>query len=110
MASRTISEQPAVVRGRDAGRARELHAETAPGPTLQEALDALCLLLLEHESGLMATVLVVDRSGTRWQTVAGPGLPEAWGRTLHETPIGRSAGAEAAAIIRRRRVVAADLA
>src|SRR4051812_34421463 len=110
MASRTIGEQHTVAAGPGAGRERGMHVEAAHDPTLQAALEALCLLVLEHGSGLMAAVLVVDRSGTRWQTVAGPRVPEAWRRTLHETPIGPAAGASGAALVRRRRVVAADLA
>jgi PAS domain S-box-containing protein len=95
---------------RGTGRERGMHGVAAPGPTLQAALDSLCLLLLEQGSGLMAAVLVLDRSGTRWQTVAGPRVPENWRRTLQETRIGPAAGASAAAVVQRRRVVAADLA
>jgi PAS domain S-box-containing protein len=110
MASRTTSERHPAFPDRHAERRRPMQGETAHGPTLQEALEALCLVLLEHGSGLMPAVLVPDRSGTRWQTVAGPGVPEVWRRTLHETPIGPTAGASGAAIVRRRKVVAADLA
>jgi PAS domain S-box-containing protein len=78
--------------------------------TFGDALDALCLLVDEQASGLLAGVLMLDQTGRRWRVVATPGLPESWTRLARSTEVTPTGGASGAAVHERRQVVVTDFA
>jgi PAS domain S-box-containing protein len=85
----------------------EMVARAAPLPVI---LERLTRLVEAQSEGMLASVLLLDSSGTRIQTVAAPDLPASYTRAIEGEPIGPDAGSCGTAAYLRCLVVADDIA
>jgi len=87
-------------------RALEMLAAGAPTADILEvivgAIEAAC-------DGVIASILLVDDSGTRLRHGAGSGLPDSYRRAVDGSLIGPSAGSCGTAVFRREPVYVADI-
>lgn len=89
-------------------RALEMLAEGAPLPEILEVIvDAIEEV---SPAGTVASILLLDETGTRMRHGAAPRLPEAYVRALDGTAIGPAAGSCGTAAYRRAPVYTADMA
>ena len=82
----------------------------ATGITLKEILNALCLIIQEHQRGTLASVLLLRPDGLHLESVAGPSLPKEWTEQMEKLPIGPCAGSCGTAAYRGRPVIVSDIA
>lgn len=105
------------VRERDEGRDAqllaaqlELLAGVVAGHTLPQALESL-LRVVERVStgGLLASILLLDETGTRLLHGAAPSLPAHYNAAIHGLEIGPSVGSCGTAAYLRRQVIVEDI-
>ena len=105
------------VRGKDEGRDAlllaaqlELLAGVVAGRTLPQALESL-LRVVERVStgGLLASILLLDETGTRLLHGAAPSLPAHYNAAIHGVEIGPSVGSCGTAAHLRRQVIVEDI-
>jgi PAS domain S-box-containing protein len=89
---------------------KQLLEMIATGAPLQAILNALCLIIDEQRSGMLASVLLLNSDGAHLDFVAGPGLPEEWVRQMEKLPIGPCAGSCGTAAYRGSPVIVSDIA
>jgi PAS domain S-box-containing protein len=82
----------------------------ATGVSLQEILNALCLIIEEQRSGTLASVLLLNADGVHLNVAAGPNLPNEWTEQMEKLPIGPCAGSCGTAAYRGSAVIVSDLA
>ena len=81
----------------------------ATGASLPAILAELARLIEELALEAMASVLLIDDTGTRVQHGAAPSLPEAYSRAIHGAIIGPQAGSCGTAAFRREPVFVTDI-
>jgi PAS domain S-box-containing protein len=81
----------------------------ASGMPLGEVLAALVHMIELLEPGCVASVLLLDESGTRLRHGAAPGLPDVYNRAIDGAPIGPKAGSCGTAAYLGRQVQVADI-
>jgi len=88
----------------------ELLAGVAVGHTIHDALESL-LRVVERVSGdgLLASVLLLDETGTRLLHGAAPSLPDHYNEAIHGVEIGPTVGSCGTAAYRRRQVIVEDI-
>jgi two-component system cell cycle sensor histidine kinase/response regulator CckA len=91
------------------GQSRLLE-QIAAGLDLGPVLERVARFTEAHGSELIAAVTVLDPETRSLRLVSGPSLPEELRATLAEVPVEVDASLSAAAVVRRERVVVADLA
>ena len=105
------------VRGKDEGRDAlllaaqlELLAGVVAGRTLPQPLESL-LRVVERVStgGLLASILLLDETGTRLLHGAAPSLPAHYNAAIHGVEIGPSVGSCGTAAHLRRQVIVEDI-
>jgi C4-dicarboxylate-specific signal transduction histidine kinase len=89
---------------------RRLLEMVATGAPVSDVLDGLCVLVERVEAGCCCTVLLVDRSGTRFQHGAAPSLPDSFARVLHGRFIDVDNGPCGMAASLNQQVLAVDIA
>jgi PAS domain S-box-containing protein len=82
----------------------------ATGVSLQEFLNALCLIIEEQRSGTLASVLLLNPDGIHLNVAAGPNLPNEWTQQMEKLPIGPCAGSCGTAAYRGSPVIVSDIA
>ena len=80
----------------------------AKGDSLAQILDALCRLVEEQASDIMASILLVD--GDRLRRAEAPSLPKSFTDAMGETTIGPLTNSCAAAAYRGEQVIVEDVA
>jgi PAS domain S-box-containing protein len=80
----------------------------ATGGSLAEILNSLCRLVEEQDSGVLASILLVD--GDRLRHGGAPSLPKAYADAIDGIVIGPSAGSCGTAAYRREPVMVEDIA
>ena len=80
----------------------------AKGNSLAEILDALCRLVEEQASGVLASILLLD--GDRLRHGGAPSLPKAYMDAIDGAVIGPSAGSCGTAAYRGEQVIVEDIA
>jgi PAS domain S-box-containing protein len=80
----------------------------AKGDSLAEILDSLCRLVEEQASGVVASILLLDRD--RLRHGGAPSLPKAYTDAIDGAVIGPSAGPCGTAAYRGKQVIAEDIA
>jgi signal transduction histidine kinase len=88
-------------------RALEMLADGAP---LTDILAAIVAAIEQVSVGTIASVLLLDATGTTVQHGAAPGLPEAFNAAVDGQPIGPRAGSCGTAMYRREPVIVSDIA
>ncbi|HLG71934.1 MAG TPA: ATP-binding protein, partial [Chloroflexota bacterium] len=98
-------------------RARELLARQkallermAQGAPLPSLLEELTQLIEQHNSGLLCSILLLDRDGQHLHQGAAPSLPPAYSEAIDGLAIGPCAGSCGTAAFRRERVIVQDIA
>jgi PAS domain S-box-containing protein len=81
----------------------------ASGSELGPVLDRLALLIEEQAPETIASVLLLDSSGTRVRTGAAPNLPPEYSAAIDGLPIGPAAGSCGTAAYTNRPVFVADI-
>ena len=87
-------------------RALELLAGGAPLP---EILEVIVRAIEDISVGTIASILLLDESGTKVRHGAAPGLPPAYNLAVDGQPIGPRAGSCGTAMFRREPVVVVDI-
>jgi PAS domain S-box-containing protein len=87
-------------------RVLEMLASGAPQP---EILDTLCRCIEELVPGTLASILLLDESGTRLRHGAAPSLPASYMAAIDGKAIGPYAGSCGSAAFRRESVFAIDI-
>ena len=83
----------------------------ATGAALPLVLDRIARFVEEHsEDDLLASILLLDREGTRLRHGAAPNLPQFWQDAVDGIVIGPKVGSCGTAAYRRERVSVADIA
>jgi PAS domain S-box-containing protein len=82
----------------------------AAGVPLRDILNLIALTIEEIDAGSVVSILILDDTGTRIRSFAGPTLPEAYARAIDGTQIGPQAGSCGTAMYRRERVIVTDIA
>ena len=91
-----------------AGERRALE-KLATGAPLTDVLVELVRLVEETAPETLASILLMDDTGTRIQHGTAPSLPEAYNRAIHGSTIGARAGSCGTAAFRRKPVFVADI-
>ena len=91
-----------------AGERRALEL-LAAGQPLDAILTAIVRALEQASPGTIASVLLLDETGTRIRHGAAPGLPDAYNRAVDGMPIGPRAGSCGTAVYRREPVYVTDI-
>jgi PAS domain S-box-containing protein len=81
----------------------------ASGEPLAAILGSIVRAIEQVSPGTIASVLLLDETGTIMKHGAAPGLPDAYNRLLDGHPIGPRTGSCGTAMFRRERVIAADI-
>ncbi|MBO0694598.1 MAG: PAS domain S-box protein [Verrucomicrobia bacterium] len=89
---------------------KQLLEMIATGISLKEILNAVCLIIEEQRTGMLASVLLLNPDGVHLDSVAGPGLPNEWTRQIEKLPIGPCAGSCGTAVYRGSPVIVSDIA
>jgi PAS domain S-box-containing protein len=89
--------------------ANEVLELIATGAPLPRVLETLVVLVEQHASGLLASVLLLDDDGARVRHGAAPHLPEAYSEAIDGEPIGPKAGSCGTAAYRREQVIVTDV-
>jgi signal transduction histidine kinase/ActR/RegA family two-component response regulator len=93
-----------------AGQKRALEQAMAGAPLI-EILTTIALTIEDHvSSGVMASILLVDRDGVHLRHGVAPHLPEEYNRAIDGAAIGPAAGSCGTAAYRRERVIVNDIA
>jgi len=87
-------------------RALEMLATAAPLP---DVLAELVRLVEEMAPETIASILLMDDTGTRIQHCTAPSLPDAYNRAIHGAVIGSQAGSCGTAAFRRKPVFVTDI-
>jgi PAS domain S-box-containing protein len=91
-----------------AGERRALEM-LADGEPLADILSVLVRAIEQASVDTIASILLVDETGTKVQHGAAPGLPETFNAAVHGQPIGPSAGSCGTAMFRREPVIVVDI-
>ena len=91
-----------------AGEQRALE-KLATGAPLPDVLAELVRLVEEMAPEAMASILLMDDTGTRIQHGTAPSLPDAYNRAIHGATIGAQAGSCGTAAFRRKPVFVTDV-
>jgi PAS domain S-box-containing protein len=81
----------------------------ASGASIGEILDVIALAMEAASDGVVASILLVDESGTRLRHGAGAKLPETYRRAIDGSLIGPAAGSCGTAVFRREPVYVSDI-
>ena len=92
----------------EAGERRALEM-LAAGVALREILDLIARTIEELDPGSIVSIVILDDTGTRLRSFAGPSLPDAFARAIDGAQIGPSVGSCGTAMFRRERVVVTDI-
>ena len=84
----------------------EMIAMSAP---LRDVLERLVLLIESQFNGIVASVLLLDETGTRLRRGAAPNLPASYAKAIDGVRIGPNGGSSGTAVYRREAVVVADV-
>ena len=76
---------------------------------LERTLDALCIEIEKHQTGLLCSVLLLEEDGMTLRSVAGPSLPKEYCSAVDGAKAGSCAGSCGTAIYRRQPVVVSDI-
>jgi PAS domain S-box-containing protein len=87
-------------------RALEMLAAGAPLP---EILDVIARSIEEIDPRSVVSVVIVDETGTRVRSFAGPSIPPEYARAIDGAVIGPAGGSCGTAIFRRERVIVTDI-
>ncbi|TMQ05144.1 MAG: GAF domain-containing protein [Deltaproteobacteria bacterium] len=87
-------------------RALEMLADGAP---LADILSVVVRAIEQASVDTIASIVLLDETGTKVQHGAAPGLPEAFNAAVHGQPIGPRAGSCGTAMYRREPVIVADI-
>jgi signal transduction histidine kinase len=87
-------------------RALEMLADGAP---LADLLAVIVRAIEQASADTIASILLLDDTGTRVQHGAAPGLPDAFNAAVHGQPIGPRAGSCGTAMFRREPVITVDI-
>jgi signal transduction histidine kinase len=87
-------------------RALELLAAGAP---MTEILEVIVRAIEEVSTGIIASILLLDETGTKVRHGAAPGLPTAFNQAVDGAPIGPQAGSCGTAMYRREPVIVTDI-
>ncbi len=79
------------------------------GSPLAEVLDSICRLIEEQGTGVLCSVLLLDRAGRRLLHGAAPSLPKAYCDVVHGTEIGPNVGSCGAAAYTGRPCIVEDI-
>ena len=90
------------------GQARIL-ASIASGAALNRTLDSLTALIEQESPGALASVLLLDETGTRMYVAAGPNLPAEYNAAIDGALIGAAAGSCGTAAYTGNLVVTEDI-
>ena len=90
-------------------RERQTLEMLATGAPLPDILAELALLVEEMAPETIASILLMDDTGTRIQHGAAPSLPDAYNRAIHGALIGPQAGSCGTAAFRREPVFVTDI-
>jgi PAS domain S-box-containing protein len=82
----------------------------ATGIPLKQILNALCLIIEEQRSDMLASVLLMKADGVHLNVIAAPNLPNEWIRQMEKLPIGPCAGSCGTAAFRGSPVIVSDIA
>src|SRR5262249_46020831 len=88
-------------------RALEMLAAGAP---LADILAVIVRAIEQASADTIASILLLDDTGTQVQHGAAPGLPDAYNAGVHGQPIGPRAGSCGTAMFRRAPVIVTDIA
>jgi signal transduction histidine kinase len=88
-------------------RALEMLADGAP---LADILAVIVRAIEQASTDTIASILLIDDTGTRVQHGAAPGLPEAYNAAIDGQPIGPRAGSCGTAMFRKEPVIVEDIA
>jgi two-component system, cell cycle sensor histidine kinase and response regulator CckA len=77
---------------------------------LREILDALCVEIEKQHSGLLCSVLLLERDGTTLRSSAAPSLPQEYSQAIDGFQAGPRAGSCGTAVYRKQQVVVSDIA
>ena len=106
---RDITDDPREFAQRVQTRERQALEMLATGAPLSDILAELALLVEEMAPETMASILLMDDTGTRIQHGAAPSLPDAYNRAIHGSLIGPQAGSCGTAAFRREPVFVTDI-
>ncbi len=81
----------------------------AMGAPLSDVLTRIVQFIEQNSPGTLASVLLVDATGTRLRHGAAPSLPPAYVRAIDGAPIGPCAGSCGTAVFRREAVFVSDI-
>jgi len=90
-------------------RQNDVLRRIARGAPLAETLNQLVLAIEEPETGMIGSILLLDREGNRLATAAAPHLPHDYSHAIDGVRIGPSTGSCGTAAFRGKRVVVADI-
>lgn len=91
-----------------AGERRALEM-LADGEPLPDILTVIVRAIEQASVDTIASILLVDDTGTKVQHGAAPGLPEAYNAAVHGQPIGPRAGSCGTAMFRKEPVIVSDI-
>jgi signal transduction histidine kinase len=91
-----------------AGERRALEM-LADGEPLGDILAVLVRTIEQASPDTIASILLLDETGTRVQHGAAPGLPDAYNAAVHGQPIGPRAGSCGTAMFRKQPVIVVDI-
>ncbi|MEY9874519.1 serine phosphatase RsbU (regulator of sigma subunit) [Streptacidiphilus sp. MAP12-33] len=93
-----------------AAEQQALLEQIARDAPLAEVLDGMCRAIEKLSPGVISSVLLLDRTGTRLLHGAGPSLPDFYKEAIDGSPIGPHEGSCGTAAFRREMVVVNDIA
>jgi PAS domain S-box-containing protein len=91
-----------------AGERRALEM-LADGEPLAEILAVIARAIEQASVDTIASILLLDESGTKVKHGAAPGLPDAFNAGVHDQPIGPRAGSCGTAMFRRQPVIVTNI-
>ena len=106
---RDITDDPREFAQRVQTRERQTLEMLATGAPLPDILAELARLVEEMAPETIASILLMDDTGTRIQHGAAPSLPDAYNRAIHDALIGPQAGSCGTAAFRREPVFVTDI-
>src|SRR5262245_21986700 len=95
--------------GTDAFFARQTLERSVAGASLPHALTRLVQLVESHTTGMLCSILVLDRDGVRLRHAAAPSLPESYIKAIDGSSIGPKAGSCGTAAYFKKTVVVTDI-
>src|SRR5919199_3498897 len=82
----------------------------ATGASLSDVLDSLTRMIEEHSSGMLCSILLLDRNGINLRHGAAPSLPETYNSAIDGVAIGPNAGSCGTAAYLGKLIIVADIA